>query len=116
MSGDCGSSRGAGRRGRRKGALSYGSSVWESCTDTAFPFVWNELPCGHTRIVSHPFGLSLNGNAASFFFVQGLFACFVPQRRSKILCPVPTSLHVWPSLASELIRGAFGKAVWKNGL
>lgn len=95
-----------------KGALIYGLSVWESCTDRAFLFVSNVLPCGHTQIVSHPFVPPFNGNAA-FFPCKG---CFPP-----LCCKDKGAAKANPSVCThQPVRvaitglGAYQRHVWKS--
>lgn len=102
-----------------KGALIYGLSVWESCTDRAFLFVSNVLPCGHTQIVSHPFVLPFNGNAA-FFSCKG---CFPPlcckdkgaaKANHSLYPPACSCGHQWPwSLPEACLGKLWGKMAYK---
>lgn len=101
-----------------KGALIYGLPVWESCTDTAFLFVSNVLPCGHTQIVLHPFVLPFNGNAA-FFSCKGCFPplCCKDKGAGTANLSVSTYQPACVAIAGlQLTRGMFEKAFGKNGL
>lgn len=101
-----------------KGALIYGLSVWESCTDRAFLFVSNVLPCGHTQIVSHFLSRLSMEMLRSFRARAVSLLCVVKTRvqPQQITLSVPTSRPVWPSRALEIIRGMFRKALGENGL
>lgn len=103
-----------------KGALIYGLSVWESCTDRAFLFVSNVLPCGHTQIVSHFLSRLSMEMLRSFRARAVSLLCVVKTRvqpQQITVCTHQPALcgHHWPWRLLEACLGKlWGKMAYKH--